>query len=350
MKSENLEHLEQLGDLDSHLSESEKNQQPLGFDVTKFSLSHLRNSEIHRGLFALVRSERKLTHVILLHIQEIESRRIYLDLGYASAYEYLTKELGYSESCAYRRLQSARLLKKVPEIRESLENGSLKLTQLSQVQTALKLQSRSAKNLCIGSSPVTSFEQQALEKHSVAMRSPPEPREILSKLENKTQKETELIIAREFDLPLNSKETTRPQKDGSVRLEITFSKEDYEQLRQTKNQMAHINPTLTWNEFFVRLAARTDLNRRTTPQALKITKTITPRLRRNLMQRAENRCEFVHPRTKERCGAEAFLQVDHRWPKIFGGSNDLGNLRVLCQSHNLAEARRWGLHRNLETN
>ena len=44
--------------------------------------------------------------------------------------DYLIKELKYSEGAARRRLQSARLLKDIPEIAQKILDGSLSLTNL----------------------------------------------------------------------------------------------------------------------------------------------------------------------------------------------------------------------------
>ena len=75
----------------------------------------ISNEELNLRLEKLARSERKLTHVILLHINEVDSRDLHLKMGYESLFSYLVKALHYSESAAYRRLQAARLLKTNPK-------------------------------------------------------------------------------------------------------------------------------------------------------------------------------------------------------------------------------------------
>ncbi len=101
------------------------------------NLKHFSNTELIARLEKLARTERKITHLILWHILEVEERRIYAELGYDGMYSYLTRGLGYSDGSAYRRLQSARLLKHVPHIAEKIEAGSLNLSQLTQVQKSL---------------------------------------------------------------------------------------------------------------------------------------------------------------------------------------------------------------------
>jgi hypothetical protein len=66
--------------------------------------------------------------------------------------------------------------------------------------------------------------------------------------------------------------------------------------------------------------------------------------RRALLKKALHQCEHIHAATG-RCPSKFQLQVDHQRPLALGGSNDFSNLRILCQQHNLAEARRWGIAR-----
>src|SRR4051812_6429989 len=77
-----------------------------------------------------INQEREILCQLLHHLREIEKRRLYSKLKYGSLYDYVTKNLGYSEDQAYRRLQALKLLKEIPEIEEKINNGSLSLTQL----------------------------------------------------------------------------------------------------------------------------------------------------------------------------------------------------------------------------
>lgn len=78
------------------------------------NLKNISNFELTQRLEKLVRTERKITHLVLLHIIEIEERKLYAEMGFDGMYTFLTRGLGYSEASAYRRLQAARLVKQVP--------------------------------------------------------------------------------------------------------------------------------------------------------------------------------------------------------------------------------------------
>lgn len=136
-------------------------------------LNHLTDSELIAQTEKVVKSERKLMHVVLCHIAEMEARKLYADLGFDSMYSYLTKKLGYCETSAYSRWQGARLLIKIPEAVEKIESGSLKLSQLTQVQKCLKHHEQS-------SGKVTN-KTEALQ--------------ILAKIENQTSHQTQKTLA-----------------------------------------------------------------------------------------------------------------------------------------------------------
>ncbi|HEY1078953.1 MAG TPA: hypothetical protein VGE46_02615, partial [Bdellovibrio sp.] len=186
-------------------------------------LKNISNAELISRFEKLVRTERKITHLVLTHIIEIEERKIFAELGYDSMYSYLTQELGYSEGSAYRRLRSAQVLKKNPEITVKLEDGSLNLSQLAQVQKCIKESQNSGK-----------------------LVSPQATLVILEKLEHKNSYETEKVLAVEFDRPVQNHESIKPQQDDSVRIQITLTQEQFKELEQAKSLLSHICHEGNW--------------------------------------------------------------------------------------------------------
>lgn len=329
-------------------------------------LKNISNAELISRIEKLVRTERKITHLVLTHIIEIEERKIFAELGYDSMYSYLTQGLGYSEGSAYRRLRSAQVLKKAPEITVKLEDGSLNLSQLAQVQKCIR-ESQNAGKL-------------VSQKETLV---------ILEKLENKNSYETEKVLAVEFDRPVQTHESIKPQQDDSVRLQITLTQEQFKELEQAKSLLSHICHEGNWADVIATLAKnyndRKLKGRTNTPHLLtseshdaiqrghsrmvspsskqeqpltsennqsnetrqtstqrfaatpvkKSRKYISVHIKRDLLKKANNCCEYINPKTNQRCNSKYKLQSDHIQPWSKGGSNNPDNLRVLCQTHNL---------------
>jgi hypothetical protein len=65
--------------------------------------------------------------------------------------------------------------------------------------------------------------------------------------------------------------------------------------------------------------------------------------KKRIFYKAHYCCEYTSPHNGKRCEGKYQLQIDHIIPLAKGGGNHPENLRILCRTHNLAEARRWGL-------
>ena len=82
----------------------------------------------------LAKDERRLTTEILGLLRQVEKRRIHLEMGYSSLFEFTVKELGYDEASASRRVQAVRLIRELPEVEEKMNSGHLSLTVVAQAQ------------------------------------------------------------------------------------------------------------------------------------------------------------------------------------------------------------------------
>jgi len=174
---------------------------------------------LDQKLKSLIASERKITHEILLLIQTLDITKSFRELGYSSLFEYLTKEIGYSEGSAQRRISSARLMKQVPEIANDLKSGNLNLTQVALVQAAIRQEEKAQ-------SQKISFEQKT---------------DILEKLKSKTTFETQKILKDNlpaFEIP---KPKVLPADQHQVHVTLQFSERDWEKVQSL---MAHFSHTI----------------------------------------------------------------------------------------------------------
>src|ERR1700693_2596559 len=81
----------------------------------------------------LVKEERKITLLILDYLREVDSRRLFAEVGYSSLFDFCRFELGYSESASYRRISAMKSIRDLPAAREKLMEGSVNLSTLSQL-------------------------------------------------------------------------------------------------------------------------------------------------------------------------------------------------------------------------
>ncbi len=60
-------------------------------------MKNLNAQELLARTKNLVAQERKLTVLLIEHLEEIQRRMLYAEMGYASLWEFATQELGLSE-------------------------------------------------------------------------------------------------------------------------------------------------------------------------------------------------------------------------------------------------------------
>jgi hypothetical protein len=79
--------------------------------------SHLSDAALVAEVQRLGRGEREATVELILHLGELERRRLFLPAGYASLYQYCRAVLRLSEPEAYIRMMAARMVRRYPKIR-----------------------------------------------------------------------------------------------------------------------------------------------------------------------------------------------------------------------------------------
>lgn len=290
---------------------------------------------------SLVKEERRITREILDHISEVARRRLYADLGYSSIFDWLVKDLGYSESAAYRRMQAARILQAVPEAASKLESGELGLTVLSKVQTLIR----------------------ADEKRTGEKMSTQEKSDILAVVESCSGREAEFRLAAHFpELATEAvREKVRIVSDDQVSVQVTFTREQFEKLKRIQELMSHadidasnatildaamdaflekkdplkkiVRPRFAQND----TAAEVEMG--VSPNSPKSAVPVKPSTRNRVLRKSEGRCEYRAPDGR-RCESRHLLEVDHIQARALGGTNALGNLRALCRTHNLLMAEK----------
>lgn len=252
------------------------------------NLQHLTNKTLLADTKDLVGRETKLTTQILWHIKEIDKRRLYSDLRYASLWEYVTKELGYSEGSAHRRISAARALVEMPELEQKLNSGELNLTNLAMV--------------------LSSCQSETVEVK----------REILTQIENKTTTQVKQVLQARAGIPAKKFKLELDEETYALLLKLKA-------LRPQDKNVA---------KFAIQLAI-TAAERQRFKKVARPKLTSTAEVKRKVFARDQHRCS--------NCKSHYALEIDHIKPKALGGGNEEANLRVLCHNCNQRARQRAGL-------
>jgi 5-methylcytosine-specific restriction endonuclease McrA len=295
------------------------------------NLSNLPNDKLVSCFENAVRSERKITAQVLAYIAEIDRRKLYLEKGTTSLFDYLVRDYGYSPGAAMRRIDAARLLRELPDAAEKFESGTLTISQANQIQRAAR-----------------EFKKHKSKKLSTDIK-----RDLVLLLESKTQKQTEQLLATNLDLPAARPQKQTYHRDQSVTLTVTFTSAQIQVLEQVQNMISHSVTSKDWAEVFTYLAKK-EVARRTVristltaattvkstsgstsstaPKLSTVRPPIPSRIRKTLLN-IDATCEHKDSNGRQ-CGSQRFLQIDHIHSWSRGGTHDPKNLQVLCGTHN----------------
>jgi 5-methylcytosine-specific restriction endonuclease McrA len=350
----------------------------------------------------LAARERALTLEILLHLIEVERRRLHLGLGCPSMFEYAIRHLGYSESAAARRIRSARCIRDYPEIRGLLEKNEVTLITVSLVAPVLNTSNakdliskirrksqREVEAIASGYRPPLSMRDQARPVRVAVPAPSPTPTQRTSmslgaSADSEAAGSAGMTAASSAGGPPEARslpqaqlqDTSQPAAahgaPSQVVLEDRFlvkflaSKAFMKKLEKAKALLSNGRGAPTYefvleaalDEFLKdhdpeernkRRAERKESKEHKESKGSKEHKETAPEgepsrriptaIRDAVFERDKGRCTFVG-RDGKRCDATHHLQIDHIAPYARGGANALRNLRLLCERHNKLEAER----------
>ena len=98
--------------------------------MTEGQLSTLDARALSERLRALAGEERNVQAEFLLHLDALDRRRGYAELGYPSLWEYCLRALHLREGAAGRRIGAMRVLRRFPSLVDAVRDGRLCLSTL----------------------------------------------------------------------------------------------------------------------------------------------------------------------------------------------------------------------------
>src|SRR4249920_514162 len=97
----------------------------------EYRLKSLADDELLAGLSSIVGQRHQITAEFLAYLAELDERQLFLDLGFASLFEYCVEALGLCESTAGRHIAAARVCRNHPQVFGMVASGALHASALS---------------------------------------------------------------------------------------------------------------------------------------------------------------------------------------------------------------------------
>jgi hypothetical protein len=222
---------------------------------------------------------------IIESLVQCNREKAYLEHGCSTLWDFLVREMNYSNAAASRRYKAMKCAERFPQVLGMLRRHQLSLSTLAQAESLLGEVN--------------------------------DPQELLDRLAGKSHREVERVVALERPLPRKPKEIVRrvavKAKNSGMPLLEAPAKEPVE---EPVEERVTLRTSLSAGKF----------------EAFEAT-------RDQGMLRDKQRCTF-RSRLGRTCNSTHNLQIDHIKPFALGGTHDAQDLRVLCAAHNRHVARK----------
>jgi hypothetical protein len=327
----------------------------------------LGDKELVEILNVLVRKECDTTLEILIHLAELEERKLHLKLGYSSLFAYCTIKLGYSEPAANRRIKAARCIRQYPETYNLLLHKKINLSTICVFYGVLTPENK--EDLLI---KVCGKSKVEVDRIVAGYREEPK-KEIRDQvkpvvLRKEAGKDQPILGfnkngSSQAKVELKQCDENYRRCDGKVeeeeRVKITFAadrsfSDKIERMRRVLSGKYPMGADLEtiFNEAMECYLDRHDPKKKTKKKRVsksgcsngkksKSAKTryIPACVKREVLKRDNYCCSYKGADGKA-CESSWRLEFDHITPLAKGGKTETDNLRVLCAAHNRLEAER----------
>ena len=345
--------------------------------MVSWSLSHLADVTLSRGLATSFARESEPLATTLAHIAEFQARKLYLPAAYPNMHAYLLGEFHLSEDEAWKRIQAARAAHRFTAIYDMVSQSRLHLTAV--VLLAPHLTDENAAELLEAAAHKTKAQiQLLLAERAPRADVPTVLRPVSSPVETPTVLQGEptadatqspeleaaahahsLVLepvapstesnGSESPAPLPARPRVAPLSPGRYELHTTLDQATHDNLRRLQELLSHSVPSADIAEVLGRafeLAIQALEKRRfaatSRPRARRRSKSarhIPAHVRREVSDRDRYQCTFVSA-SGRRCTERRFLEYDHVHPVARGGEATVANTRLRCRAHNQYEAER----------
>jgi 5-methylcytosine-specific restriction endonuclease McrA len=357
--------------MNSELNSTSLNQnssQGNGEKINSNPLRHKNSKLLVIELKSLVRQEKQTTFQILDYLREIESRRLYLSLGYPSLFAFCLHDLQYSEPEANIRISAMRLFRSVPEAERRIKSGEINLSQAALMQSTFRREEILRRE----------------EKRNPLLNE--EKSKLVELVAGKSYRESQQLLANSMPVA-SQKEYVKPINAEFQRLEVTVSRKAIAKINELRALVAHQIPSgdtgkvlelalevalkviaknkgLKSSSGFTAISGMKSTDKMAEekpvvhpeqkihqkaalsnqpngrnlgpipPRMYKVSRYIPAEVKQAIWRRDQGRCQFRAEGTNRVCGSRYAIEIDHKMPFSWNGDSGIDNLQLLCRQHN----------------
>ena len=285
----------------------------------------------------LLRRERASVVDVLLALAEFDRLAVYRQLGHASLFDFLHKELRLSRGMAHYRLTATRLVERFPEVVEPLRDGRLCISSVIELGKVITEENRAEvlpRFFDRSRQEAKQVVAQILPAEVVPVRTVVTSGRASSTVElGLTAVRVETVQARvERPVAPAPRTVVEPLTREESRMHVTVSPAFMTLLKKARAGQSHVQPGAT-DEQVLTAALELLIEKQAKRKA-----SVPAKVKREVWARDGGKCQWKLD-SGGVCGSTTRLEVDHVVPRGKGGPSTVSNCRILCQAHNLEAAR-----------
>ncbi len=324
----------------------------------------LSASDLLSATRELVRKSRGVEAELLVHLGEIDERRLYLDRAFSSMFAFCVGELGFSEDTACNRINVARAARRLPVILEAVRSGKVHLTGLRLLAPHL-----TTDNQCKVLAEAAGKSKREIEELVARLSPQPPVPTVVRKLPDRPNSPPEAAPAFAFGTatpvapsspalafapppaPPPRRDERRavvaPLTEETFKFQFTASRACRDKLRQAQDLLRHRTPDGDLATIFEtaldlliehvkkeRFATgRTARQGSTEGTGESCSRHIPDSIKRAVFERDGGRCTFTDEHGR-RCAETGALEFDHRDGFARTHLHRADRIRLLCRAHN----------------
>ena len=287
-------------------------------------------NEIHKKALEVARRFKRAEADLISVLQEVESARVFVKLGFTSLFTYCVQALGLSESVAANFIVVARKAREVPVLQAAIESGILSVSKARKITPVLTFANQEewiekAKLL-----PTRKLEEEVArvapkeatpERIKFVSEDRVELRLGLSKATKEKLKRVQDLESRRTARSVSIEETLEAMLDVYLQSKDPIKRAERVLKRKT-NPIENNAPACVTGQVERREAGKR--------------KPIPAVIRHQALLRDEGRCVHLDEQG-ERCENRRWVDLHHILPRSLGGADTVENLAALCSAHHRME-------------
>ena len=306
-------------------------------------IERLSNEDLLAAIRALIRKSGLIEAELLVHLGEIDERKLYLARSFPSMFAYCVAELGFSEDAAYNRIVVARAGRRLPALVEAVRSGRMHLAGVRLLVPYL-----TAENHADLLAKATGKSKRQIEELVATLSPKPPVPAAIRKLPERPALAVSMLAAQPPPQPrVQHEPAVRPLAEDTYKIQFTASRAFRDKLKQTQDLLRHRVPNGDMAAIFEAAldalinAVKKDrfaLGRKPRPAAPSAptgsgTRHIPDPIKRAVYERDGGRCAFTDDRGR-RCVETGALEFDHLDGFARTHMHSVERIRLLCRPHN----------------